>query len=150
MKLEVDVKYFKIPDKLADDGVAVGWFEDQRYDDNLSIAKVARWQEDGTKQGIPRRPFMTQAKFKYGKIWYNEILSMVQKAIDENKNIEKPLMIFGEKVKSDIQETILNGSYKKNAESTIRKKGFNKPLIDTGIMIASIQSRTLKELAENV
>ena len=45
--LEASVKFFHTP-KVEDDGVNVGWFEDQTYEDGLPVAKVARWNEFGT------------------------------------------------------------------------------------------------------
>ena len=147
--LEVDVKYFHAP-KVEDDGVNVGWFEDQTYEDGLPIAKVARWNEFGTKAGIPQRPFMRRTMMKHEKEWIETLKTIVQKEIDKDKNIniDKALKKFGEIVKGDIQETILEGGFVKNAPSTVKKKGFNMPLVDTGVMISSIQARTDKELLD--
>ena len=147
--LEVDVKYFHTP-KVEDDGVNVGWFEDQTNEDGLPIAKVARWKEFGTKAGIPQRPFMRRTMMKHEKEWIETLKTIVQKEIDKDKNIniDKALKKFGEIVKGDIQETILEGGFVKNAPSTVKKKGFNMPLVDTGVMISSIQARTDKELLD--
>ena len=38
-----------------------------------------------------------------------------------------------------VQEKIVSGSFKPNAPSTIRKKGSDKPLIDTGRMRQSVK-----------
>ena len=163
--LVAEVNFFKVPTKLENAyGVNVGWFEDQKYKDDLTIAQVARWQEFGTKAGVPRRPFMYQAIMKYEKEWMELLKTMVQRAIDENKNIDTALKKFGEKAKGDIQETILSGSFTPNAPITVRGgwmknkatgkpvyiegKGFNQPLVDTGIMVSSIQARTDKELLD--
>ena len=147
--LEVDVKYFHTP-KVEDDGVNVGWFEDQTYEDGLPVAKVARWNEFGTKAGIPERPFMRRTMHKNQNKWIELLKTLVQREIDKEKgaNIDKALKQFGEVVKGDIQETILEGGFVKNARSTVKKKGFNMPLIDTGVMISSIQARTDKELLD--
>lgn len=147
--LEVDVKYFHTP-KVEDDGVNVGWFEDQTYEDGLPIAKVARWNEFGTKAGIPQRPFMRRTMMKHEKEWIETLKTIVQREIDKDKNIniDKALKKFGEIVKGDIQETILEGGFVKNAPATVKKKGFNMPLVDTGVMISSIQARTDKELLD--
>ena len=161
--LEAKVNFFKVPHGLEDAyGVNVGWFEDQRYKDNLPIAQVARWQEFGTKAGIPRRPFMHQSMMKYEKIWLEKLKSLIQKEIDKEKNIniDKALMKFGEIAKGDIQDTILSGSFTRNSPITvhggwmwkngkaiyIEGKGFDKPLVNEGIMVGSIQARTDKEL----
>lgn len=147
--IEATVKFFHTP-KVEDDGVNVGWFEDQTYEDGLPVAQVARWNEFGTKERIPQRPFMRTAMMEHEKEWIEKLKTLVQKELDKDKNvdIDKALKKFGELVKGDIQETILNGGFTPNAKSTVKKKGFNQPLVDTGVMISSIQARTDKELLD--
>ena len=147
--LEAYVKFFHTP-KIEDDGVNVGWFEDQTYEDGLPVAKVARWNEFGTKAGIPERPFMRRTMMEHEKEWIETLKTLVQREIDKDKNIDidKVLKKFGELVKGDIQQTILNGGFVKNSKATIKKKGFDMPLVDTGVMISSIQARTDKELLD--
>lgn len=149
--LEAKVKWFDIPDGIEDDGVNVGWFEDQRYNDGTSVAQVARWNEYGTKQGVPQRPFVRRTVMKHREEWIEKMRTMVQREMDKKKgvNIDRALKQFGEIVKGDIQMTILEGGFEKNAPSTIRRKGAGlPPLIDTGVMISSIQARTDKELLD--
>lgn len=149
--LEASVKFFHRPKNANDAGVSVGWFQDQRYDDGTSVAQVAKWNEFGTKAGVPERPFMRETKMRKEREWIEQLKTLIQKAIDNDKSIELALKQFGEIAKGDIQETILSGGFKPNAASTIKRKGAGKmPLIDTGVMISSIQARTDKELLENV
>lgn len=162
--LEAYVKFFHIPD-AKDEGVNVGWFEDQKYTDGTSIAQVARWNEFGTKAGIPQRPFMQRSMFENEKKWIEQLRTLVQRELDKGKHadIDKALKLFGEIAKGDIQRTILAGGFTPNSKITIeggwmrnkktgkpfyvKGKGRGKlPLIDTGIMISSIQSRTDREL----
>jgi hypothetical protein len=162
--LVATVKFFN-PPKAQDMGVNVGWFSDQKYNDSTSIAQVARWNEFGTKAGIPQRPFMQRAMFENEDTWIEQLRTLVQIEIDKGKHadIEKALKKFGEIAKGDIQKTILAGGFRPNSKITIiggwmrnkkngkpfyvKGKGFGKlPLIDTGIMVSSIQSRTDKEL----
>lgn len=165
MRLQVGMKLFNVPVVKSNNyGVNVGWFTDQKYNSNTSIAQVARWNEYGTKAGIPERPFMRKTIANKYKLWDNDLKTMVQRALDDGKDVDKALKVFGEEVKSDIQDTIINGSFVKNSPITInggwirrkgksyyvKGKGFDKPLIDTGIMVASIQARTDKELLEDV
>lgn len=46
--------------------------------------------------------------------------------------------MLGEKVVDDLKDAVTNFQTPANAESTIEKKGFNKPLVDTGVMRDSI------------
>lgn len=125
--------------------IRVGWFEDQKYDDSTSIAQVAYWQEYGTKNGIPMRPFMRVCKHEQSRNWVNTLGKELKKSLFRKGNLDISAKRLGEKIKGDIQESIINGDWEPNRPSTVRKKGFNKPLIDTGIMLHSIQSRTNKE-----
>ena len=148
--LEAYVKFFHIP-KVEDDSVNVGWFEDQRYEDGLPVAKVARWNEFGTKAGIPQRPFMRKTIMRHEKEWIETLRTVIQREIDKKKgtNIDGALAQFGEEVKGDIQSTILEGGFVANSPATIRRKGAGKPpLVDTGVMLSSIQARTDKELLD--
>lgn len=148
--LEASVKFFHTL-KVEDDGVNVGWFEDQTYEDGLPVAKVARWNEFGTKAGIPQRPFMRRTMMEHEQEWIELLKTLVQREIDKEKgvNIDAALRKFGEVVKGDIQETILRGGFARNAPSTLRRKGVGSiPLVDTGVMISSIQARTDKELLD--
>lgn len=155
--LEVSVKYFNRIKNAQDKGVNVGWFEDQKYEGDLPIAQVAVWNEFGTKAGIPARPFMRTARMNNESKWVEKLKTLVQRALDEDKSIDKALQKFGEVVKGDIQETMLGGGFAPNSPITIHGgwmrnkktgkpfyvegKGKNTPLVDTGIMVASIQSR---------
>ena len=165
--LEIDIKFNKSLTKDLDDsyGVNVGWFQDSKYKDDLPVAQVARWQEFGTKAGIPRRPFMSMTWMAHEKDWEEKLKTIVQRALDEDKDLDKALAKFGEIVKSDIQDMIMSGNFVRNSPITVKGgwirrkggkpyyvqgKGFDKPLIDTGVMIASIQGRTDKEMLDNV
>ena len=50
----------------------------------------------------------------------------------------KVLGRFGQMVQGLIQIQIANTFTPPNAPSTIKKKGFNKPLVDTGVMLQSV------------
>lgn len=52
------------------------------------------------------------------------------------ENILKQVGVYGVKL---VQEKIGNGSFVPNAPSTIRRKGSDKPLIDTGRMRQSVK-----------
>ncbi len=118
--------------------VKVGFFKDAIYDDGTSIASVAIQNEYGVPaQNIPARPFMRDTvnsnKNKWAKIF--GALIKQQKA---DINITQIFHKLGMLAVGDIQKQIKSGSYVDNAPSTIAKKGFNKPLIDTGVMLKSV------------
>lgn len=50
----------------------------------------------------------------------------------------RALSIMGEKIKDDLRASIAGWTTPANAPYTIKQKGFNKPLVDTGHMMNSI------------
>lgn len=160
--LETEVKFFHRIKDPKDAYINVGWFDDQKYADGTSIARVARWNEFGTRQGVPQRPFLRTTIMENEKKWHELLKTLVQRAMDEDKPIERALRLFGEQVKADIQETILAGGWKPNAKISqeggwmrnkisgkpfyVKGKGGKQPLIDTGTMLRSIQVRTDEEM----
>ena len=161
--IKTELKFFHKLKDPKDVGINIGWFEDQKYADGTSIARVARWNEFGTRQNMPQRPFLRTAIMENERKWHESLKTLLQRAIDENKSFDGALRLFGEIVKGDIQETILAGGWKPNAKISIeggwmrnkisgkpfyvRGKGSGKtPLIDTGTMLKSIDIRTDEEI----
>jgi hypothetical protein len=106
------------------------------YPDGTSIPLVGFWNEFGTKRS-PERPFMRSTLFHNKN--YKDTLEKIAKGIVAGKyNKEKAFEMLGQKVKQDIQKTIVELRYPKNAKSTVRAKRSSNPLIDTGIMRSSI------------
>lgn len=89
---------------------------------------------------IPPRPFMRLA-------WSNfyAARSTIQKKIAKQLvrgeiDIDQALAQIGLVLEGCIAKSIRNGGWTPNAPSTVAKKGFNKPLIDSGHMFQSISS----------
>jgi len=132
----------------------VGFFEGSRYDGNLSVAQVAYWNEFGNRAGVPKRPFMRPAIHQNRNKIVAELRSKYRQALKDNDNTMKVLERIGQKVQGLIQEQIIRTTEPANARITveggwmknkqtgkpvyIKGKGFNKPLVNTGIMLASV------------
>ena len=70
----------------------------------------------------------------------NEILkSQYKKAIKDNTPTMLVLERLGQYVQGMIQAQIINTYDPPNSPATIKRKGFNKPLVDTGVMLASVR-----------
>ena len=137
-------------------GVEVGWFEDQKYEaidkpfySNVAkpdgkprrysaskekyVATVAMANEYGVpEKKIPPRPFMKRTVEGNSRKWKKFIKNDI--ANSKKPDLQNTLNKLTTKVINDIQTTINELMYPPNAESTIRKKGFNNPLVDTGTM----------------
>lgn len=58
--------------------------------------------------------------------------------VSSGGSADQALQQIGVVAKGLVQEEIVNGGFAPNAESTIRKKGSEQPLIDTGTMRQSV------------
>lgn len=121
-------------EKAASGKVRVGIIRQATYENGESVAQVAYWNECGTAH-IPARPFFRQTIAKHKGEWPKQAAAIMR---ENGGNVPVTLALMGEGVKGQIVETIQNFREPPNATSTQRKKGFNKPLIDTGTLWRSI------------
>ena len=131
--------------KAAGGVVRVGILGTQKYPakdgkGDVSVAQAAYWNEYGTAN-IPARPFFRNTIAEKQDEWADNAASRLQQA---DGDVGKALALIGEDVKGDIVETIQNFNEPENAPSTVKKKGFNKPLIDTGDLWRAIQSEVVE------
>jgi hypothetical protein len=94
---------------------------------------------------IPARPFMRLA-------WANFYAdrSKIQKRIARDLisgkiSIDKALAQIGDILEGYIAKAMVNGGWQKNAVSTIRKKGFDKPLIHHSHLLQGIESQVTNQ-----
>ncbi len=148
-------------EKIRGKSVEAGWFETNRYQKGprvsdkmvgTPVARIARIQEFGAvikREGyvitIPARPFMRLAAVTFnGK--RKEIQKKIAGQMATGKiNPEQGLKQIGMAMEAEIVKSIKTGGWERNAESTIRKKGFDDPLIDSGTMWQTVTSAVVDE-----
>lgn len=101
------------------------------------LCDIALWNELGTETA-PSRPFMRDAIDKHK----DEVLSFIEKefallVVGQN-TAEKMMKSIGVFLVKQVQREIVDGQFEPNAPSTIKRKGSDKPLIDTGTMRQSV------------
>ena len=121
--------------------VRVGIFESAKYEDGTPVAAVALWNEYGTAN-IPPRPFFRNTVAAHKDEWPHQAAAILQA---NGGDMRQTLALLGEGVKGQIVETIQNFKQPANAPATVRKKGFDKPLIDRGTLWRSIGSEIAEE-----
>lgn len=84
---------------------------------------------------IPPRPFFRRMIAAKGRTWGAEIAKLLKA---NNYHAARTLDQMGLLIKGQLQESILNFTTPRNAPSTIARKGFDRPLIDTGYMLQSV------------
>ncbi len=146
--------------KMHGTTVEAGWFETARYQAGkgvpqkmvgVPVARIARINEFGAtiKRGkttirIPARPFMRAATAKFGQKHTPMMAALSKKIMRGQLKPEQALAQIGMFMEGLIVDSIKNGGWARNAPSTIRKKGFDKPLIDTAQMWQAVTSKVVK------
>lgn len=133
----------------ADVVANVGFFPESRYgpeNDNLPVAQVAQWSEEGTRggqnngSGIPARPFMRytiQSLRKDKEV--SKILTREFNLFLEGRSTRTQMArSLGEHAKREMKANMVKWSAPENSPFTVQQKGFNNPLIETGQMYDSV------------
>lgn len=115
--------------------VKVGFLEGATYPgsaDNpgLTVAQVAFWNNFGTIKA-PARPFFSNAIAEKSPEWGGDLGKALKAS---NYDAKTAMNIMGEVIKGQIVQSIVDTNSPPLAPSTAKRKGFDKPLIDTGVM----------------
>lgn len=112
-----------------------------RPGDGLSNAELAAVHEFGTLDGhIPARPFIGGTY----DVKREDYVKMIRKGLDKvligKQTIEGLLGRVGLKFASDVKKTVIGSEFQllPNAPETIRRKGSDVPLVDTGRLVNSV------------
>lgn len=150
IKLRIDISEVK---KWSEDlkeelqsvkGARAGYYKNQAYPDGLQIAENALIQEYGNDK-IPPRPFMRNAFEKGKKRWHKHI----RENLDPTLSGKKPLKQTMQEVAADIQAELIRSIDSQipppNAPETIKRKGSDHTLIDTGTLRSSIHNEVIEK-----
>ena len=125
-------RYFRELQKMTNMEVQVGFQGDEKYEDGTTIAEVAAYNEFGSSD-TPERPFMRQS-FENHESELQAACDAANRLVSSGGSADQALQQIGVVAKGLVQDEIVNGGFAPNAESTIKKKGSEQPLIDTGTM----------------
>jgi hypothetical protein len=147
-RFEAAVK--EIAGRLSNPGtLRVGFLENATYPDGKYVAEVAAYNEFGhniVREGkvigyCPPRPFFRNMIAKESKGWPAAVAKQLKLTnYDPGKALERS----GLGIKGQLQQSIKDTNEPPLAASTIARKGFDKPLIDTGHMFNSVDFEVKK------
>ena len=115
--------------------VRVGVLENATYPDGTPVAMVAFWNEYGTRTS-PVRAFFRTTVSENKKNW---VLS-VQNLMKIHNDPKRVMGLIGVHMQEQIVQSINTWSDPPNSAYTIAKKGFDKPLVETALLMRSIKS----------
>ena len=125
--------------------VRVGFLENATYPDGTLVAQVAAQNEFGAVLNhatIPSRPFFRNMIAKYSTDWPAEIAILIVK---NEYDSDITMLQMGERIAGQLRQSIIDLVEPPLAPSTIARKGFDKPLIDTGHMLNSVDYELVKD-----
>ena len=145
------LKLFKQLEILNSKEAQVGFFGTQygADNDNLYVAQVAQWQEEGTSNGnIPeRRMFRTYLYDKLKGAGYKTTIStQLRHVLNNTKTPTQAYQVLGAHAASELQDIIREGVPPANSPSTIASKGSATPLMDTGFMHDSVAHKVTNKI----
>ena len=128
----------EIGKKLKKGGtLRVGFLENGTYPDGTSIPLVASINEFGApSRGQPPRPFFRRMIAEHSAEW-PAALAADLKASGNDTQLALTRAGFG--IGKQLRQSIIDLEDPPLAESTIKRKGFAKPLIDTRAMLNSVE-----------
>lgn len=150
LKAAIDriVEKARVAEDAGGSVVNVGFLEGATYPDGKSVAFVAAMNEYGHRVGsapeegaedsraiVPPRPFFrTMIAQKKGE-WPAAMANLLKKNDYDTRNA---LLLTGEAVAGQLRQSIVDFDSVPLAPSTIAAKGFSKQLVDTGVMLNSV------------
>lgn len=103
---------------------------------NISVPMVAAIMEFGApSRGIPPRPFFRSMIAAHKDEWPNAIAKTLKST---NYNVDKTLRLVGQAIQGQLQKSIRDLTSPALKPATIARKGFSKPLVDTGHLLSSV------------
>lgn len=131
-------RFFAQIEELKRNQVFVGFQAGQVADDKgVDMAQIAMFNELGTSTA-PARPFLRDSVDENEDVIRDQCGKELKK-LTTGATAEAVLKRVGALGVRLVQEKIESGSFEPNAPSTIKKKGSDKPLIDTGRMRQSVK-----------
>ena len=142
-------RFMKELRELAELEVRIGYQRGEKAvssdndESRADLVDIAMWNELGTVH-IPSRPFMRDSVDKHIAA-INHVLTAQRDALLNGASAREILGTVGLFQQDLIQTEIEQGDFVANADSTIKKKGSDKPLIDTGTMKNSVHYQIVKK-----
>lgn len=133
------VKHLNEIAKKMSGSVEVGFLEDATYPDGTPVAAVAAWNEYGASG--PPRPFFRTMIATESPSWPAKMAGAYKATGGDGA---KTLALMGEDIDGALKQSINDFTTPPLAPSTIKAKGFDKPLIDHAVMVNSTGYRVIK------
>lgn len=127
-------------------GILVGFFPEAHYPDGTPVAYVAAIHEFGYPQGnIPARSFFRPTVAQKQVEWGSQVAGAIRGALRGSVALPEAFELIGGQAAGDVSRTISKITEPPLAPETVRRKGSSKPLVDTGLLIQSVNHKVIKK-----
>lgn len=131
-----------VPNEMAGREARIGWFESAQYEDGTPVAYVATIHEYGApEQNIPPRPTVGPTVAAKKNDWAMLLGDGVRAVLNGKVSGDTVLDGIGQAAAGNIKKTISELQSPALKPETVTRKGFAKPLIDTGLMLDSVSNQ---------
>jgi len=131
----------KVIAEKANTSVEVGFLEGATYPDGTPVAEVAYYNEYGTTYAPPR-PFFRTMIAEQQDSWGPKLAAAYR---GTNGDIERSFDLVGEDIEGALKQSINDLTSPALAPSTVKRKGFSKPLIESSHMVNSTGHRVVSK-----
>lgn len=128
--------------EVGDLVLQIGVRDSSRAGDGISNAELASIHEFGTEH-VPERSFIRSTMDEHREEYARILAAEARKVIEGKRTPALSMDLMGQKVASDMQRKIEQGVPPPNADSTIKRKGSSKPLVDSGQLKNAITYRVV-------
>ena len=104
-----------------------------------SANEFGAWAGRGHKVYIPPRSFIRSTIDEQRKNYDQYIQRLIKQVFDEKLTVLQLWQLVGLRVQRDIQRKIVSNVPPPNAASTVRRKGSDRTLVDTGALVQAVR-----------
>ena len=116
--------------------VDIGFMKNSPYPNGKSLGEVAITNEYGNPaKGQPPRPFFRRMIAKHNGEWAAQLAAFLEA---NNFNADIGLNKMGGVIANELRQSIVDLVEPPLAPATIKRKGFDKPLVESGHLLASV------------
>ena len=121
----------------------VGFLSSATYPDGTPVAMIAAINEFGApSRGQPPRPFFRDMIAAKEQEWGPAIAALLQA---NGYDLKAALELAGQSIAGQLRQSITNYNGPALAPSTIKRKGFAKQLVDSGVMLNSVDHEVTED-----
>jgi hypothetical protein len=134
---KLEAKLRELAAKVAGGGIVrIGFLEGSTYPDGTSVPMIAALQNFGSPaNNIPPRPFFSNMIAAKSPGWGDSF----ERILNANgMDVRKSLALMGAGIAGQLRVSINETNTPPLSPVTIARKGFAKPLIDSGVMFQSV------------